>query len=189
MVRVATRNGIEEGCFVTAEEAGPKAPKSINSLPKLKTVFCLSRGCRTRQRGATLILSVILNSRVTLRSENEIPGPAPACAAGSRLADRRQTELIQIDASRSGPDGATSAFCVTRKVGPVVAYIIEIAILTAQSQIKGRALEADAKLARSEVCPEALVYRCSRRVKRWRRSCRLRARSVRKSPQSARRKC
>ena len=55
---------------------GPIALKSMNSLPKLKTVLLSTLSNSTT--GRNLIFSVILNSRVTFRSKMKIPGPVPA---------------------------------------------------------------------------------------------------------------
>src|SRR5919201_3561245 len=66
MVRVVARNESRKLWRVAADEVGPKALKSMNSLPKLKTVAfkILSNSTTGRRRKR----SVSLNSRVTFKS-------------------------------------------------------------------------------------------------------------------------
>ena len=67
MVRVGTRNESRNACRVAADDVGPKELKSMNSLPKLNTVLFSTLSNSTSGRKRTR--SVILNSRVTLRSK------------------------------------------------------------------------------------------------------------------------
>src|SRR2546428_13384935 len=67
IVRVGTRKESRKAWRVASEEVGPNELKSMNSLPKLKTVLFSTLSNSTT--GRSLIDSVILNSRVTLRSK------------------------------------------------------------------------------------------------------------------------
>src|SRR2546428_13196657 len=66
IVRVGTRKESRKAWRVASEEAGPNELKSMNSLAKLKTVLFITLLNSTTGRNVTD--SVILNSRVTLRS-------------------------------------------------------------------------------------------------------------------------
>src|SRR6266571_2310318 len=67
IVRVGTRNESMKACLLAADEVGPNALKSMNSLPKLNTVLfkMLSNSTTGRKRRR----SVNLNSRVTFKSK------------------------------------------------------------------------------------------------------------------------
>src|SRR6266542_480726 len=76
MVRVATRNESRKACREAADDVGPNALKSMNSLPKLNTVLLstLSNSATGHRRTRSLNL----NSRDTFRSKINCPGPVPA---------------------------------------------------------------------------------------------------------------
>src|ERR1043166_8429712 len=67
IVRVGTRKEARKAWREASEEVGPNELKSMNSLPKLKTV--LFRRLSNSTTGRSFIDSVILNSRVTFRSK------------------------------------------------------------------------------------------------------------------------
>src|SRR5207302_9341940 len=67
IVRVGTRKESRKAWRVASEEVGPKALKSMNSLPKLKTVLFSTLSNSTT--GRSLTDSVILKSRATFRSK------------------------------------------------------------------------------------------------------------------------
>src|SRR5881628_389041 len=67
IVRVGTRKESRKAWRVASEEVGPNELKSMNSLPKLKTVLFRTLSNSTNGRRRTL--SVTLNSRVTFKSK------------------------------------------------------------------------------------------------------------------------
>src|SRR2546425_5260121 len=67
IVRVGTRKESRKARRVASEEVGPNELKSMNSLPKLKTVLFRTLSNSTNGRRRTL--SVTLNSRVTFKSK------------------------------------------------------------------------------------------------------------------------
>src|SRR6266567_5781658 len=67
IVRVGTRKESRKARRVTSEEVGPNELKSMNSLPKLKTV--LFRMLSNSTTGRRRIFSVTLNSRATFKSK------------------------------------------------------------------------------------------------------------------------
>src|SRR5436305_2625738 len=67
IVRVGTRKESRKAWRVVTEEVGPNELKSMNSLPKLKTV--LFRTLSNSATGRRRTLSVILKSRATFKSK------------------------------------------------------------------------------------------------------------------------